>query len=118
VTAGRRSRPGVAAIKRTGSTELLCAIQNHYLKVDRPDEAIAVWKQAIVLSDNGVLSATAWGSCTIACSCWTPPSTSSDDRGHGQELPGSPFYRAHTGEPRRPEGGLTKNKAVLGEVGG
>ncbi len=36
----------------TGSMELLSAIQNYYLKVDQPDEAIGVWKQAIMLSEN------------------------------------------------------------------
>jgi tetratricopeptide (TPR) repeat protein len=40
------------AHETTGSTELLGAVQNHYLKEDQPEEAIRVWKQAIVLSEN------------------------------------------------------------------
>ncbi len=36
----------------TGSTELLAAVQNHYLTIEKPEEAIGTWKQAIVLSEN------------------------------------------------------------------
>jgi tetratricopeptide (TPR) repeat protein len=36
----------------TGSMELLGAVQTYYLKEDQPEEAIRVWKQAIVLSEN------------------------------------------------------------------
>jgi tetratricopeptide (TPR) repeat protein len=36
----------------TGSMEFLNAVQNYYLKEDQPEEAIRVWKQAIVLSEN------------------------------------------------------------------
>ncbi|HEX9723939.1 MAG TPA: lipopolysaccharide assembly protein LapA domain-containing protein [Vicinamibacteria bacterium] len=36
----------------TGSTELLAAVQNYYLTIERPEEAIGTWKQAIVLSEN------------------------------------------------------------------
>jgi len=36
----------------TGSTELLAAVQNHFLTIERPEEAIGTWKQAIVLSEN------------------------------------------------------------------
>ena len=36
----------------TGSTEPLSALQNFYLKDEQPEEAIAIWKQAIVLADN------------------------------------------------------------------
>lgn len=36
----------------TGSTEPLSALQNLYLRDEQPEEAIGVWKQALVLSDN------------------------------------------------------------------
>jgi tetratricopeptide (TPR) repeat protein len=36
----------------TGSMELLSAVQNHFLREDQPEEAIRIWKQAIVLSEN------------------------------------------------------------------
>lgn len=36
----------------TASTELLSAVQNYHLKVDEPEEAIGVWKQALMLSEN------------------------------------------------------------------
>ena len=38
----------------TGSTEPLTALQNFYLRAEQPEEAIAVWKQALVLADNEV----------------------------------------------------------------
>ena len=38
----------------TGATEPLTALQNFYLRAEQPEEAIAVWKQALVLSDNEV----------------------------------------------------------------
>jgi lipopolysaccharide biosynthesis regulator YciM len=38
----------------TGSTEALTALQNFYLRDELPEEAISVWKQALVLSDNEV----------------------------------------------------------------
>lgn len=38
----------------TGSTEPLTALQNFYLRAEQPEEAIGVWKQALVLSDNEV----------------------------------------------------------------
>ena len=38
----------------TGSTEPLTALQDFYLRTEQPDEAIAVWKQALVLSDDEV----------------------------------------------------------------
>ena len=38
----------------TGSTEPLSALQNFYLLAEQPEEAIAVWKQALVLADNEV----------------------------------------------------------------
>ncbi len=40
--------------ERTGSTEPLSALQSFYLKDDQPEEAIGVWKRAMVLSDNEV----------------------------------------------------------------
>lgn len=36
----------------TGSTEPLTALQNFYLREEQPEEAISVWKQVLVLSDN------------------------------------------------------------------
>ena len=36
----------------TGSTEPLSALSNFYLRDEQPEEAIGVWKQALVLSDN------------------------------------------------------------------
>jgi tetratricopeptide (TPR) repeat protein len=38
----------------TGSTELLSSLQNFYLRAEQPEEAIGVWKQALVLSENEV----------------------------------------------------------------
>jgi tetratricopeptide (TPR) repeat protein len=38
----------------TGSTEPLTALQNFYLRAEQPEQAIGVWKQALVLSDNEV----------------------------------------------------------------
>ena len=38
----------------TGAAEPLTALQNFYLRAEQPEEAIAVWKQALVLSDNEV----------------------------------------------------------------
>jgi tetratricopeptide (TPR) repeat protein len=38
----------------TGSTEPLSALQNFYLRDEQPEEAIGVWKQALVLSANDV----------------------------------------------------------------
>ncbi len=38
----------------TDSTEPLTALQNFYLRAEQPEEAIGVWKQALVLSDNEV----------------------------------------------------------------
>jgi len=38
----------------TGSVEPLIALQNFYLRSDQPEEALSVWKQALVLSDNEV----------------------------------------------------------------
>ena len=38
--------------EKTGSTEPLTALQSFYLRDEQPEEAISVWKQAIVLSDN------------------------------------------------------------------
>jgi tetratricopeptide (TPR) repeat protein len=38
----------------TGSTEPLSALQNFYLKDEQPEEAIGVWKQALLLSENEV----------------------------------------------------------------
>ena len=38
----------------TGSTEPLTTLQNFYLRAEQPEEAIAVWKQALVLADSEV----------------------------------------------------------------
>jgi tetratricopeptide (TPR) repeat protein len=38
----------------TGSTEPLSALQNFYLRDEQPEEAIGVWKQALMLSENEV----------------------------------------------------------------
>lgn len=38
----------------TGSTEPLTALQELYLSAEQPEDAIAVWKQALVLSDDEV----------------------------------------------------------------
>jgi lipopolysaccharide biosynthesis regulator YciM len=38
----------------TGSTEPLSMLQNFYLRDEQPEEAIGVWKQAILLSENEV----------------------------------------------------------------
>ena len=36
----------------TGSVEPLIALQDFYLHAERPEEAISIWKQALVLADN------------------------------------------------------------------
>jgi lipopolysaccharide biosynthesis regulator YciM len=38
----------------TGSTEPLSTLQNFYLRDEQPEEAIGVWKQALMLSENDV----------------------------------------------------------------
>ena len=38
----------------TGSIEPLTALQNFYLRAERPEEAIGVWKQALVLAENEI----------------------------------------------------------------
>jgi len=38
----------------TGSVEPLVALQSYYLKLEQPQDAIGIWKQALVLSDNEV----------------------------------------------------------------
>lgn len=38
----------------TGSTEPLSALENFYLRAEQPEDAIGVWKQALVLSDDEV----------------------------------------------------------------
>ena len=40
--------------EKTGSTEPLSALQSFYLKDDQPEEAIGVWKKAMVLSEDEV----------------------------------------------------------------
>ena len=38
----------------TGSTEPLSALENLYLRTEQPEDAIGVWKQALVLAENDV----------------------------------------------------------------
>lgn len=38
----------------TGSTEPLSSLQNFYLRAEQPEDAIGVWKQALVLSESEV----------------------------------------------------------------
>lgn len=58
LVATEQMEEAIAAWRRgfesTGSTEPLSALQNFYLRDEQPEEAIGIWKQSLLLSENEV----------------------------------------------------------------
>lgn len=104
----------------TGSMELLSAMQNHYLRVDHPDEAIGVWKQAIVLSENEAPLRYCLGK--LYYRLFMLDAALNEFRLIEDSVSGLPalhVYIARILENKGDlQGAVAKNKTVLGEVGG
>lgn len=104
----------------TGSTELLSAVQNHFLRVNQPDEAIRVWKQAIVLSENEAPLRYCLGK--LHYRLFMLDAALNEFRLIEDAVSGLPalhVYIARILENKGDlQGAVAKNKTVLGEVGG
>lgn len=104
----------------TGSTELLSAIQNYYLKVDQPDEAIGVWKQAIMLSENEAPLRYCLGK--LYYRLFMLDAALNEFRLIEDSVSGLPALHVYIARILENQGDLqgavAKNKTVLGEVGG
>lgn len=104
----------------TGSMELLNATQNYYLKVDQPDEAIGVWKQAIMLSENEAPLRYCLGK--LYYRLFMLDAALNELRlieDSVSSLPALHVYIARILENKGDwQGVVAKNKTVLGEVGG
>ncbi|MFQ5789288.1 MAG: tetratricopeptide repeat protein [Acidobacteriota bacterium] len=104
----------------TGSTALLSAAENYYLKVELPEEAIGVWKQAIVLSENEAPLRYCLGKLYYRLFMLDEALRELqmiEDRVSG--LPALHIYIARILESKGElQGALAKGKMVLGDVGG
>lgn len=104
----------------TGSIDPLIAIQNHYLKIDQPDDAIGVWKQALVLSDNEAPLRYCLGK--LYYRLFMLDAALNELRLIEDAVSGLPALHVYIARILENQGDLkgavAKNKTVLGEVGG
>jgi tetratricopeptide (TPR) repeat protein len=104
----------------TGSMELLASVQNYYLKEDQPEEAIGVWKQAIVLSENE--APLRYCLAKLYYRLFMLDAALNEFRLIEDSVSGLPalhVYIARILENKGDlQGAVAKNKTVLGEVGG
>ena len=104
----------------TGSTELLAAVQNHYLRAERPEEAIGTWKQAIVLSENEAPLRYSLGK--LYYRLFMLDEALSEFRQIEDTVSGLPALHVYIARVLESKGdfkeALSKSKTVLGEVGG
>jgi tetratricopeptide (TPR) repeat protein len=106
--------------KATGSTELLAAIQNHFLRAERPEEAIGTWKQEIVLSDNEAPLRYSLGK--LYYRLFMLDEALKEFRLIEDTVSGLPALHVYIARVLESKGdfkdALSKSKTVLGEVGG
>jgi tetratricopeptide (TPR) repeat protein len=104
----------------TGSTELLAAIQNHYLTIEKPEEAIGTWKQAIVLSENEAPLRYCLGK--LYYRLFMLDEALKEFRLIEDTVSGLPALHVYIARVLESKGdfkeALSKSKTVLGEVGG
>jgi tetratricopeptide (TPR) repeat protein len=104
----------------TGSTELLAAIQNHYLTLEKPEEAIGTWKQAIVLSENEAPLRYSLGK--LYYRLFMLDEALKEFRLIEDTVSGLPALHVYIARVLESKGdfkaALSKSKTVLGEVGG
>jgi tetratricopeptide (TPR) repeat protein len=106
--------------RTTGSTELLAAVQNHYLRAEQPEDAIGTWKQAIVLSDNEAPLRYCLGK--LYYRLFMLDEALKEFRLMEDAVSGLPSLHVYIARVLESKGdfkeALSKNKTVLSEVGG
>ena len=104
----------------TGSTELLTAVQNHYLTIEKPEEAIGTWKQAIVLTENEAPLRYCLGK--LYYRLFMLDEALKEFRLIEDTVSGLPALHVYIARVLESKGdfkeALSKTKSVLGEVGG
>jgi tetratricopeptide (TPR) repeat protein len=106
--------------RTTGSTELLAAVQNHYLRAEQPEDAIGTWKQAIVLSENEAPLRYCLGK--LYYRLFMLDEALKEFRLMEDAVSGLPSLHVYIARVLESKGdfkeALSKNKTVLSEVGG
>jgi len=104
----------------TGSTELLTAVQNHYLTLEKPEDAIGTWKQAIVMSENEAPLRYCLGK--LYYRLFMLDEALKEFRSIEDTVSGLPALHVYIARVLESKGdfkeALSKSKSVLGEVGG